>query len=95
MFLLLDDEENAEYYGTVLRLTLAVMCPVVVLSIVLAIILLMMRKWHRRRMAHLAIIEGSQGLDADYTYRDELRVTAAGDSTLRVRHILSILITCC
>lgn len=78
-----DDEENAEYYGTVLRLTLAVLCPVVVLSIVLAIILLMMRKWHRRRMAHLAIIEGSQGLDADYTYRDELRVTAAGDSTLR------------
>ena len=46
-----------------------------------------MRKWHRRRMAHLAIIEGSQGLDADYTYRDELRVTAAGDSTLRVRQI--------
>ena len=83
--ILLDDEGNAEYYGTVLRLSLAVLCPVAILSIVLSVILLMMRKWHRRRMAHLAIIEGSQGLDhTDYTYRDELRVTAAGDSTLRV-----------
>jgi len=81
-----DDEGNAEYYETVLRLTLAVLCPVLILSIVLAVILLVMRKWHRQRMARLAIIEGSQGLDhTDYRdYRDELRVTAAGDSTLRV-----------
>jgi len=33
-------------------------------------------------MARLVIMEGSQ--DPDYLYRDELRVTAAGDSTLRV-----------
>jgi hypothetical protein len=33
-------------------------------------------------------MEGSQ--DPDYTYRDELRVTAAGDSTLRVFKIIII-----
>lgn len=58
------------------------MCPVVILGIALAVILLIMRRWHRRRMERLTILEGSQ--DPDYTYRDELRVTAAGDSTLRV-----------
>lgn len=61
---------------------LAILCPVVILGIALAIILFMMRHWHRRRMARLTTMEGSQ--DPDYTYRDELRVTAAGDSTLRV-----------
>lgn len=54
----------------------------IILGIVLAAILLLMRHWHRRRMTRLALMEGSQ--DPDYTYRDELRVTAAGDSTLRV-----------
>lgn len=81
-FFFSDEEGDAEYYGTVLRLTLAVMCPVIILGITLAVILLLMRHWHRRRMARLAIMEGSQ--DPDYNYRDELRVTAAGDSTLRV-----------
>jgi len=76
-----DVEEDAEYYGTILRLSLAVLCPVVILGLALVAILLTMRHWHRRRMARLAIIEGSQ--DPDCMYRDELRVTAAGDSTLR------------
>ena len=76
------DAEDEDYYATVLRLMLAILCPVVILGIVLAVILLMMRHWHRRRMARLTIMEGSQ--DPEYTYRDELRVTAAGDSTLRV-----------
>ena len=75
-------EEDAEYYETILRLSLAVLCPVVILGLALVAILLTMRHWHRRRMARLAIIEGSQ--DPDCMYRDELRVTAAGDSTLRV-----------
>lgn len=78
-----DVEENAEYYETVLRLLLAVMCPVIVLGLILAGILLVMRHAHKRRMARLVLMEGSQ--DPDYTFRDELRVTAAGDSTLRVR----------
>lgn len=65
-----------------LRLSLAILCPVFVLGLILAAILLLMRHWHRRRMARLVIMEGSQ--DPDYLYRDELRVTAAGDSTLRV-----------
>lgn len=62
---------------------LAILCPVLILGFVLAGILLIMRQWHKRRMARLTIIEGS--LDPEYTYRDELRVTAAGDSTLRVK----------
>jgi hypothetical protein len=83
-----DNSEDEEYYATVLRLMLAILCPVVILGIVLAVILLMMRHWHRRRMARLTTMEGSQ--DPDYTYRDELRVTAAGDSTLRVFKIIII-----
>ncbi len=83
----LGDAEDEDYYGTVLRLMLAILCPVVILGIVLTVILLMMRHWHRRRMARLTIMEGSQ--DPEYTYRDELRVTAAGDSTLRVRKTLT------
>lgn len=74
--------ETDDYNATILRLMLAILCPVIILGIALAIILLMMRHWHRRRMARLTSMEGSQ--DPDYTYRDELRVTAAGDSTLRV-----------
>lgn len=73
--------ETDDYNATILRLMLAILCPVIILGIALAIILLMMRHWHRRRMARLTSMEGSQ--DPDYTYRDELRVTAAGDSTLR------------
>jgi len=76
-----DAEDDAEYHGTVLRLSLAVLCPVLILGIVLATILLIMRHWHRRRMARLVVMEGCQ--DPDYSYRDDLRVTAAGDSTLR------------
>lgn len=79
---LIEDGEDDDHTATVLRLMLAILCPVVVLGIVLAVILLVMRHWHRRRMARLAIMEGSQ--DPEYSYRDELRVTAAGDSTLRV-----------
>ncbi|KAI9557308.1 putative TGF-beta receptor type I saxophone protein [Daphnia sinensis] len=75
------NSETDDYHATILRLLLAILCPVVILGIALAIILLMMRHWHRRRMARLTSMEGSQ--DPDYTYRDELRVTAAGDSTLR------------
>lgn len=66
-----------------LRLSLAVLCPVLILGLILVAILLLMRRWHRRRMARLVVMEGSQ--DPDYLYRDELRVTAAGDSTLRVK----------
>ena len=69
-----------------LRLSLAVFCPVFILGLVLGAILLLMRHWHRRRMARLVVMEGSQ--DPDYLYRDELRVTAAGDSTLRVNQLL-------
>ena len=90
---MLDDEGDAEYYGTVLRLLLAVMCPVIVLGIILAGILFMMRHWHKRRMARLVIMEGCQ--DPDYTFRDELRVTAAGDSTLRVILGMQISIKIC
>ena len=80
-------EEDAEYYGTIFRLSLAVVCPVVILGVVLVAILATMRHLHRRRMARLAIIEGSQ--DPDCMYRDDLRATAAGDSTLRVLHRIS------
>merc|ERR1719187_238840 len=71
-------EATAEQPEHILRLVLAVVCPVLVLGILVSVILLVMRYRHRKRMAEL----NHEQLE----YQDELvglRAQAAGDSTLR------------
>jgi hypothetical protein len=62
----------------VVRLVLAVVCPVAVLGLLVSLILLVMRYRHRKRMAELS--------HEQLEFQDEmvgLRAQAAGDSTLR------------
>jgi len=67
--------ENTQH---IVRLVLAVVCPVMVLGLLVTLILLVMRHRHNKRMAELNTV--------DLEYHDELvglRAQAAGDSTLR------------
>lgn len=64
----------------VLKLTLAILCPMIVLGLLSAVILYLMRRNHRKRLARSTI-------DPETYYTDELHATAAGDSTLRVSHM--------
>jgi len=69
---------SEEHTAHIVRLVLAVVCPVAVLGLLVSIILLVMRYRHRKRMAELNTV--------DLEYQDELvglRAQAAGDSTLR------------
>jgi activin receptor type-1 len=69
---------NSEHSQHIVRLVLAVVCPVGVLGLLVSVILLLMRYRHRKRMAELNTV--------DLEYQDELvglRAQAAGDSTLR------------
>jgi len=71
-------EATSEQTAHVIRLVLAVVCPVAVLGILVTLILLFMRYMHKKRMAELNVV--------DMEYQDELvglRAQAAGDSTLR------------
>ena len=71
-------EVGREKTEHVVRLVLAVVCPVAVLGLLVSLILLVMRYRHRKRMAEL----NHEQLE----YQDELvglRAQAAGDSTLR------------
>jgi len=71
-------ELNSEQSQHVVRLVLAVVCPVAVLGLLVSLILLAMRYRHRKRMAQLS--------HEQLEYQDELvglRAQAAGDSTLR------------
>lgn len=63
-----------------LKLTLAVLGPIVVLGILGAVVLILMRRMHRKRL-----LTQRCKLDPDtyYASDDLLRATAAGDSTLR------------
>lgn len=65
----------------VLKLTLAVLGPVVVLGMIGAVVLFFMRRVHRKRL-----LTQRCKLDPEtyYASDDLLRATAAGDSTLRV-----------
>lgn len=68
-------QEQAEH---IVRLVLAVVCPVAVLGFLVSVILVVMRYRHRKRMAELD--------NVDINYQDELvglRAHPAGDSTLR------------
>jgi len=69
---------NSEHTEHVVRLVLAVVCPIAILGFLVSVILLVMRYRHRKRMAELNTV--------DLQYPDELvglRAQAAGDSTLR------------
>jgi len=71
-------EATSEQTAHVVRLVMAVVCPVAVLGILVTLILLFMRYRHKKRMAELNVV--------DMEYQDELvglRAQAAGDSTLR------------
>lgn len=65
----------------VIKLTLAVLGPVFVLGIIGALVLVFMRRVHRKRL-----LAQRNKLDPEtyYASDDLLRATAAGDSTLRV-----------
>lgn len=65
----------------ILKLTLAVLGPVFVLGMLGAVVLLLMRRVHRKRL-----LAQRCKLDPEtyYASDDLLRATAAGDSTLRV-----------
>jgi len=69
---------NAEQNHHILKLLLAVICPVAILGLLVVCILFVMRYRHRKRMAELNAV--------DLDYQEEmvgLRAQAAGDSTLR------------
>jgi len=69
---------SSEHTEHIVRLVLAVVCPVAILGLLVSVILLVMRYRHRKRMAELNTV--------DLEYQDELvglRAQAAGDSTLR------------
>merc|ERR1719187_2557741 len=71
-------EATSEHTAHVIRLVMAVVCPVLVLGLLVTLILLVMRHRHQKRMAKLNAV--------DMEYQDELvglRAQAAGDSTLR------------
>jgi len=69
---------NTEQSEHIVRLVLAVVCPVAVLGLLVSVILVVMRYRHHKRMAELDTV--------DMEYHDELvglRARPAGDSTLR------------
>lgn len=73
-------DEAVEYnddYGYLVRRVFSILGPAVLIVAILLCLLLYMRKRHKRRMGTLTMHEN------DNYYRDDLRATAAGDSTLR------------
>jgi len=64
----------------IVKLTFAILGPVVALGMLGALVLFLMRRTHRKR---LMSARNMTDLETYYA-SDDLRVTAAGDSTLRV-----------
>ena len=64
----------------IMKLTFAILGPVVALGLLGALVLCLMRRTHRKR---LMSARNMTDLETYYA-SDDLRVTAAGDSTLRV-----------
>jgi activin receptor type-1 len=65
----------------IMKLTLAILGPVLALGLLGALVLLLMRRTHRKR---LMSARNMADPETYYASDDLLRVTAAGDSTLRV-----------
>lgn len=78
--------EHDSYF--VLKLSFAILCPMVILGVASAVILFLMRRNHRKRLARSTV-------DPETYYTDELHATAAGDSTLRVSVKFSIIVFMC
>jgi activin receptor type-1 len=68
------------------KLTLAILGPVLAVGLLGALVLLLMRHTHRKR---LMSARNMADPETYYASDDLLRVTAAGDSTLRVFFIFS------
>lgn len=66
----------------VLKLTLAILGPIVVLAVLGSVVILVLRNRHHKRL--LAIRSLHTDPDGFCSSDDILRVTAAGDTTLRV-----------
>lgn len=65
----------------IMKLTLAILGPVLALGLLGALVLFLMRRTHRKR---LMSARNMADPETYYASDDLLRVTAAGDSTLRV-----------
>lgn len=74
-----DDHGYGDSLQYLLKLTGAILGPVICLGILCAIILLLMRRVYRHRLRN----QSKQDPDTYYPSEDLLRATAAGDSTLR------------
>ncbi|XP_026467222.1 activin receptor type-1 [Ctenocephalides felis] len=68
-----------EYFGYAFKLCLAILGPIVVLSLVVGMILIIMRRLHRKRLMR----NRKRDPETYYAGDDVVRATAAGDSTLR------------
>lgn len=64
----------------IMKLTLAILGPVLALGLLGALVLFLMRRTHRKRLMSARNMADPE----TYYASDDLRVTAAGDSTLRV-----------
>lgn len=73
--------EYAQRYDYVLKLSMAILGPVLVLGMLAAVIVLFMRRSHRKKLLAARAIQSDA--DCFLTDADLLRATAAGDSTLR------------
>lgn len=71
-----------------MKLTFAIVGPVLALSLLGALVLVLMQRTHRKR---LMSARNMTDLETYYA-SDDLRVTAAGDSTLRVVECLCLII---
>ncbi|KAF4519790.1 hypothetical protein B566_EDAN009042 [Ephemera danica] len=67
-------KESDPYF--ILKMVLAIVCPMIVLGLLCALLLYMMRRNHHKRLARSVV-------DPETYYTDDLHATAAGDSTLR------------
>ena len=72
-----NDSSTATYF---LKLFLSIICPVLILVILVLIVILFMRHLNKHRMPAITVHE----VDPFFNLHDGLRVTPAGDSTLRV-----------
>lgn len=69
----------------VLRVLVIDVVPVLVVVVIAIVVILLLYRAHNRRMREYAAAAAASALPPHHAlYRDELRVTAAGDSTLRV-----------
>ncbi|XP_045590296.1 activin receptor type-1 [Procambarus clarkii] len=67
-----------------LRIFVIHVVPVMVVIVIAIVVILLLRRAHNRRMREYAAAAAASALPPHHAlYRDELRVTAAGDSTLR------------